>query len=163
MIEPFASPNPPDGGKEEIEEIARDSTAIEASVVSSTDSNISRKKKRSKGRKKRAAADVDKSLAAIATAGPRALGGGNKLSGSIVNQILKNNPALAVDTQGVERIKVEEILRKMKLGDLMTEVMTRRGNQTGMSRHRFWSTQPVARFGTYEAFTRIELVLRVSE
>jgi len=44
----------------------------------------------------------------------------NNISGALVEQLLKANPSLAGEMQGMEPKKVEEMMRRMNLQDILT-------------------------------------------
>jgi hypothetical protein len=44
----------------------------------------------------------------------------NNISGPLVEQLLKANPSLAGEMRGMEPKKVEELLKRMNLQDIMT-------------------------------------------
>jgi glycylpeptide N-tetradecanoyltransferase len=74
----------------------------------------------------------------------------NKLSSSQIDQLLRSNPALQNEVRGVPNGKVEELLKKMNLQDLLTGLAPGGKNQKDMASYKFWQTQPVPRFGECE-------------
>lgn len=65
---------------------------------------------------------------------------------NVIDDIMKNNPALASELLGVEPQKAEEMLRKMRLDEILTGMASSSRNQKDMASYKFWATQPVARF-----------------
>lgn len=72
----------------------------------------------------------------------------NKVSGSMVDQILENSTALTTEAGGMERPKIQDMLRNMRPEEIFTGMEPRRKPQKDMANHKFWNTQPVVRFST---------------
>ncbi|KAI5778522.1 acyl-CoA N-acyltransferase [Geopyxis carbonaria] len=75
----------------------------------------------------------------------------NQISTGMVNELLKNNPSLAGEMQGMEREKMEEMVRRMRLEEILTGMAPGGKNTKDMASYKFWATQPVARFDEEEA------------
>lgn len=80
----------------------------------------------------------------------------NALNDQQLMQMLEQNPALRQDlaTTGKDATEhanrssnMAEILRQLKLGDAMTGMSGGAGKAKDMASYKFWSTQPVPRFG----------------
>ncbi|TGZ85021.1 N-myristoyl transferase [Ascodesmis nigricans] len=76
---------------------------------------------------------------------------GKGLSPDAIQLLLNNNPALAGEMQGMDQNSIAELLKKLKVGDLMTGMATGGKNQKDMASYKFWSTQPVTRFDEPDA------------
>jgi len=98
--EPTTSLNPADESEDEAPE-----GAAEAST-SAAAGKKKKSKKKSKGKK--------------ATTGET----GNPLPKNVVDDILKHNPALASEFQGMDRSKIEELMRGLKLQEVATGLVS---------------------------------------
>jgi glycylpeptide N-tetradecanoyltransferase len=107
----------------------------ESSAPSTGAAKKKKKSKKSKGKKPASATTVNDAA------------GGGPLPKNAVEDIIRNNPALASEWQGMDKAKIEELLRGMKLQDLLTGMASGGKNQKDMASYKFWATQPVARFG----------------
>lgn len=45
---------------------------------------------------------------------------GNALPANVINELLKNNPSLASEMQGKDSSQIADLLRKMKLEEILT-------------------------------------------
>jgi glycylpeptide N-tetradecanoyltransferase len=79
----------------------------EAAEASATASGLKKKKKSKKGKGKKSVTVNDAA-------------GGGPLPKGAVDDIIKHNPALASEWQGKDKSKIEDLVRSMKLQDLMT-------------------------------------------
>lgn len=113
IIEPPAEGAPT---AEEVHSEAEDDDVEDVVDTTQTDEGNKKKKKRSKKSKgKKAAAADEGEGSAVAEAAPT-----NKMSSAMVEQILKNNPSLATETQGMDPKNIQEMLGRLKLEQLIT-------------------------------------------
>lgn len=132
------------------EDVPSDTEEVVGEVNADTAQSGPTKKKKKKGGKK------VRKVAASNNAGSEALEGAetgesSELGSGMVQRILKNNPSLAAETQGMDPKKVQEKLSKMKLEDLLTGMAPGGKNQKDMASYKFWATQPVSRFDEPES------------
>lgn len=95
------------------------------------------------GDKTRTRLDLDNTTCSDVTSDNNRAREDNKLSGSMVGQILNNNPTLTTNAQGVEGAKIGDIVGNMRLD----KVLARTPGRKDVGSYKFWNTQPVARFG----------------
>ncbi|CAZ85319.1 unnamed protein product [Tuber melanosporum] len=74
----------------------------------------------------------------------------SNISRELVEQLLRANPSLAGEMQGMDSKKIEEVMRGMSLQDISTGMATGGKNQKDMASYKFWNTQPVPKFGEDE-------------
>ncbi|KAL7276479.1 glycylpeptide N-tetradecanoyltransferase [Rhizina undulata] len=147
QVEELVRPEP-----EEVSEVEED-----VEDVPGEQQTAGKKKKKNKKKKKAATAAAATSVAEVVDngEGSSTAGAGRKekevtLPSHVVDQLLKNNPSLAAETKGLEGTKLEEMLRGLKMEDLLTGMAPGK-NQKDMASYKFWATQPVARFDEEEA------------
>ncbi|KAI9791549.1 MAG: glycylpeptide N-tetradecanoyltransferase [Piccolia ochrophora] len=68
------------------------------------------------------------------------------LRGKVANHLLSNNPSLQREVAGMPEDKVQEMLQKLNVSDLLTGMAVGGKNQKDMASYKFWQTQPVPRF-----------------
>ena len=98
-----------------VEEDSEDSGEdVEADPRAPADSKSGAKKSKKKNKGKQVATGD----------GDSAEHSGKKLPKAMVNDILKHNPALASEFQGMEKGKVEDVVRAMKLDEILTGLVS---------------------------------------
>ncbi|KAF3941169.1 hypothetical protein ABW19_dt0207542 [Dactylella cylindrospora] len=68
-----------------------------------------------------------------------------RLDKKMVDQLVKANPSLRAETQGMDQAAIQKMLETMKLRDLLAGMATGK-NAKDMASYKFWKTQPVKRF-----------------
>jgi len=112
------------------EDVPADSTADTVAA------NATAKKKKSK-RKKIKAALAGKEDGASSS---------GRLSGEQLQQLLKENPSLKAEMEGLDPNKAAEMMRKLNVSDILTGMSVTGKNQKDMASYKFWQTQPVPSF-----------------
>ncbi|RPA98148.1 N-myristoyl transferase [Choiromyces venosus 120613-1] len=69
---------------------------------------------------------------------------------NILEQLLKQNPGLASEVQGLDTKKLDELMKGMALKDVLTGMPAGGKNRKDMASYKFWNTQPVPKFGEDE-------------
>ncbi|KAI9825864.1 MAG: glycylpeptide N-tetradecanoyltransferase [Thelocarpon impressellum] len=129
---------------------AEDESADDGPVASSNPDVVAEsstaKKKKSKRKKIKA---VLKGESSKSTDGASASSSkpAEKLSGHAIDELLKANPALEKELAGMPKDKVEAMLKKLSMSDLLTGMAVGGKNQKDMASYKFWQTQPVPRLG----------------
>lgn len=91
---------------------------VEEVNADTTQTGASKKKKKKGGKKvKKAAASNDVESEALEAA---ETGESSDMGSGMVKTILKNNPSLAAETRGMDPKKIQEMLSRLKLEELMT-------------------------------------------
>lgn len=119
-----------------------------------------KKSKKSKGKKAAVVAE-DPNLASSEPSSA------SKISAGMVQHILKANPSLAAEAQGADPKKIQEMLGRLTLEEILTGMVRSCSswlsvvvyadilgiqapggkNRKDMASYKFWATQPVTRFG----------------
>ncbi|EPS43895.1 hypothetical protein H072_2152 [Dactylellina haptotyla CBS 200.50] len=68
-----------------------------------------------------------------------------KLDKKTIDQIIRSNPSLKAETQGMDPAAVQKMIERMKLGEVLAGMTTGK-NAKDMASYKFWQTQPVPRF-----------------
>ncbi|KAF8249332.1 glycylpeptide N-tetradecanoyltransferase [Wilcoxina mikolae CBS 423.85] len=110
--------------------------AVDTPVTTTTTTTGKKKKSKKKSKGKKAATTTEE-------------GGG--LPEDVINDVLQHNPALASEFQGMDKSRIEEMMKRMKVEDVMTGMAAGGKNKKDMASYKFWATQPVARFDEEEA------------
>jgi glycylpeptide N-tetradecanoyltransferase len=109
-------------------------SAIDGSTASATSKKS--KKRKLKGKSKEPAAPADSEI-------------GNKLSKDQIAALLDSNPALKNDLSAQAEggnLSIEELLKRLKVSDVLTGTAPGGKNKKDMASHAFWKTQPVPGF-----------------
>ena len=101
-----------------------------------------KKKKSKKAKLKQAlgSKSSNKDVAASSSNGP------HKLTESMVEQILENNPSMKSEVAGLNKAKTAEKLNSLDAASLLTGMSISGKNTKDMASYKFWQTQPVPRF-----------------
>ena len=102
------------------------------------------KKKKSKKARIKSALSVGKSNSGNNEAKS---GESSKMTSELVQRLLETNPALKKDLDGLSKEQATDEAKKLDMSDLLTGLAPQSKNQKDMAGYKFWSTQPVARFG----------------
>ncbi|KAI9682046.1 MAG: glycylpeptide N-tetradecanoyltransferase [Caeruleum heppii] len=81
------------------------------------------------------------------TGGESSSTGQQSMSAEVIDQLLKSNPSLQQEVEGMPKEKREATLRKLDPSDLLTGLAIGGKNQKNMASYKFWQTQPVPKFG----------------
>lgn len=98
------------------EDVHSDAEEVAEDVAEPTQTGTSKKKRKNKNKGKKTAISDD----VVELAAPGEAGEGSKLSAGMVQQILKSNPSLATEAQGMDPKKIQEMMGKLKLEELLT-------------------------------------------
>jgi hypothetical protein len=113
IVEPLAEEAP---ASENVHSGVEDKDVEDVADLTRVGESDKKKKKRSKRSKgKKVALVGDGESAASAETAPT-----NKMSSAMVQQILKNNPSLATETQGMDSKNIQEMLGRLNLEQLLT-------------------------------------------
>ncbi|KAI9747449.1 MAG: glycylpeptide N-tetradecanoyltransferase [Lichina confinis] len=73
-------------------------------------------------------------------------GADKKVSEALIDKILDENTAIEGDSEHERRRRVEEMLKKGDVAELLTGLAVGGKNQKDMASYKFWQTQPVPKF-----------------
>lgn len=120
ITDPVASPAPAEQSTESA------NNEPPAGDVSGDPAPTSKKKKskKKKGKKPAAVTDAEAQNAVAEVMGSEV----GKLPKGMVDQIIKQNPALASEFQGMDRAKIEKLLQGMKMEDVLTGMVSLTGS-----------------------------------
>ncbi|KAI9783573.1 MAG: glycylpeptide N-tetradecanoyltransferase [Peltula sp. TS41687] len=122
-----------------------DPSSADAPATSSSAAK-KRKRKKNKNQATSTAVQDDPGTAAAESAESSKKVAEKKLSGPTLDQLLEDNPSLASEFGGMPREKLQEMLEKVDLSEMLTGLAVGGKNKKDMASYKFWQTQPVPRF-----------------
>ncbi|KAI9807852.1 MAG: glycylpeptide N-tetradecanoyltransferase [Sarcosagium campestre] len=124
--------------------------APEASVAQDTTEAEGSKKKKKKSKRKRVKDAIGMGSSNSQSAGEasedKKSKASDKLRGKVAEELLRSNPALQSELAALPQDKLDELIQKMSVSELMTGMAIGGKNQKDMASYKFWQTQPVPRF-----------------